>query len=394
MAVAKPQKRVSKKRPPRKKVPIQPVEELPRQLDPHERSKLIKTIETHMLASVIGQDTAIHEITNSLSRLFSGIRDKERPIVTMMFMGPTGVGKTETVKCLAEVLFGRKTAFTRINCQEFSQEFTISKLLGSPPGYVGGDIPPLLSQTNCEKHHKHAVEKKMGIFADDAADVLKKSLPASGKYVSLVLFDEIEKAHPKLWNSLLGILEDGHLTLGNNEEVDFTRSVIVLTSNVGSENMGRKISEGFLGFRATTTLDMDIREAAFEAAKKVFPYEFLNRFDEIVVYNVLQENDLTQILEILLADVQKRLLDSKAPVMIHFTTPLKKYLLKKGTDPQFGARPMKRLVEREIVTPLSNIVASKQVAGADVVRASLKHDKVVFIKENPKAKTSKLVFPG
>ena len=181
-------------------------------LDPGERNTQLRRFRTLMENMVVGQPGPIDAISNSFSRVLAGVGDPESPVLTLMLMGPTGVGKTETVRCLAESLFGSRKAYTRINCQEYSAHYNLSKLLGSPPGYVGGEIKPLLSQENLERHHKQAIEEGRGLFNEQLAR-LQRFAPDEGKNLSLILFDEIEKAHPKLWNLLLGILEDGTLVL-------------------------------------------------------------------------------------------------------------------------------------------------------------------------------------
>ena len=249
---------------------------------------------------VVGQPAATDRISDCFSRLIAGIHDPERPLLTMMFMGPTGVGKTETVRCLAESLFGDRRAYTRINCQEFSAHYNISKLLGSPPGYVGGEIRPLLAQENLNKHHVKAIDRQSGMICEEGGRLTELFPADSERRLSIVLFDEIEKAHPKMWNTLLGILEDGHLVLANNEEVDFTNSIIILTSNVGSRVMNVSLSRSGIGFDAGQTgeqLDQDIAAAVGREAKKVFPMEFLNRFDELITFQTLKRAHLFEILD-------------------------------------------------------------------------------------------------
>ena len=334
---------------------------------------------------VVGQPTALETVTNSFSRLLSGIHDPERPILTKMLLGPTGVGKTETVRCLAEALFGSRRGYTRINCQEYSAHYNISKLLGSPPGYVGGEIKPLLCQENLDRHHKKAFEEGLGMFNQGLGKVTKVFPEEEKSYMSLVLFDEIEKAHPKLWNMLLGILEDGNLILGNNEEVDFTRSIIVLTTNVGSEAMGKHISRDHIGFHGGfegERLDRDVHEAAMHEAKKVFPFEFLNRFDELIPYDTLKEPHLYQILDNLIANIHIRSIDCTEPFLLQVEQGAKDQLVRVGTDPQFGARPLRRAVESNLVTPISHLISSGQLVRGDLVTVDFHDAEFVFEKES------------
>ena len=353
-------------------------------LNPGDRNPQLARFRELMGRMVIGQPHALETVTNSFSRVLAGISDPERPILTMMLLGPTGVGKTETVRALAEALFGSRKAYVRINCQEYSAHYNLSKLLGSPPGYVGGEIKPLLCQENLDRHHKKAFEEGLGMFHDGMGKVSKLFPDDSGAYLSLVLFDEIEKAHPKLWNMLLGILEDGHLVLGNNEEVNFTHSIIVVTTNVGSESMGAHIARdniGFLGGFEGERLDKDIHEAAMSEAKRVFPFEFLNRFDEMIAYDTLKETHLYEILDNLIANIHIRSIDCAEPFLLRVDALAKTKLVDIGTDPQFGARPLRRAVEMELVTPISNLICSGQIVRGDLITVSIADDGFSFEKE-------------
>ena len=339
---------------------------------------------THMNKMVVGQPAAIDKLTDSFSRLIAGVHDPESPLLTMMFMGPTGVGKTETVRALAETIFGNKRAYTRVNCQEYSAHYNISKLLGSPPGYVGGEIRPLLAQENIDRHHKKALEKQTGMVSEAESKLASMYPPESEKNLSIILFDEIEKAHPKLWNLLLGILEDGTVVLGNNEEVDFRQSIIILTTNVGSEAMGAHLAQTCIGFNTGVTdskMDKDIEDAAIREAKKVFPFEFLNRFDDIITYHTLKERHLYSILDILIAQVHHRSLMCAEPFLLEITKEAKTRLVETGTDIQYGARPLKRVVEKEIVTPISHYICSDQIRKGDLITVDLANEGFVFRKE-------------
>jgi ATP-dependent Clp protease ATP-binding subunit ClpA len=295
------------------------------------------------------------------------------------------------VKALAETIFGKRSAFVRVNCQEFSSEFTVSKLFGSPPGYVGNDVEPMLSQDNLDRHHKEAQAEGRGVFAEGEGKIAKLFPQVKSHYLSIVLFDEVEKAHPKLWNALLGMMEDGHLTLGNNKTVDFTRSLIVITTNVGAAEMSETLRHKSIGFAVQTddeALNRDIQGKAIEAAKEVFPYEFLNRFDDIICFRVLTRTDLKKILDLMLQDVYKRLLTAQVPIILHYSQPYISRLLAEGTDPQFGARPMRRAVERMLVAPLSRLIASNQVKAGDVVSVRVKDGEPVFVREGREGKTA------
>ncbi len=361
-------------------------------LDPTRRSSQVSRFESMLRERVVGQETAIEAILDSFSKILAGIRNQERPLLTLLFLGPTGVGKTETVKALAEAIFGKRNAFVRVNCQEFSSEFTVSKLFGSPPGYVGNDVEPMLSQDNLDRHHKEAQAEGRGVFAEGEGKIAKLFPHVKSHYLSVVLFDEVEKAHPKLWNALLGLMEDGHLTLGNNKTVDFTRSIIIITTNVGSEQMSETLRQKTIGFNVQfdeDQINQDIKHKAIEAAKEVFPYEFMNRFDDIVCFRVLNSDDLRKVLNLMLQDVYKRLLGAQMPIILHYSQPYLDLMLKEGTDPQFGARPMRRAVERLLVAPLSRLIASNQVKAGDVVSVKVRKGEPVFTREGADPKPAK-----
>ena len=340
---------------------------------------------SRMRKMVVGQPGAIDKVADSFSRLIAGIHDPESPLLTMMFMGPTGVGKTETVRALAETIFGNRRAFTRINCQEYSAHYNISKLLGSPPGYVGGEIRPLLAQENIDRHHRKALESQTGLITEPGGKLAQLYPPESDRCLSIVLFDEIEKAHPKLWNLLLGVLEDGTVVLGNNEEVDFRQSVIILTTNVGSAAMGQHLAQNSIGFDPGTSrerLDRDVEDAAMREARKVFPFEFLNRFDDIVTFQTLKDAHLYEILDILLTQIHHRSLRCCEPFLLEVTPRAKAWLVETGTDVQYGARPLKRLVEKEVVTRISHLICSEQIRKGDLITVDHVQDQLVFQKES------------
>ncbi len=350
------------------------------------RNEQLIRFATHMNKMVVGQPQAIDRLSDSFSRLIAGVHDPERPLLTMMFMGPTGVGKTETVRSLAETIFGNKRAFTRVNCQEYSAHYNISKLLGSPPGYVGGEIRPLLAQENLDRHHKKALEMQSGMVSESGSKLNRLFPPESERYLNIILFDEIEKAHPKLWNLLLGLLEDGTVVLGNNEEVDFRQSIIILTTNVGSEAMGAHLGQTSIGFSSgkdAADMNKNVEDAAMRAAKKVFPFEFINRFDDIITYRTLEENHLYSILDILIGQIHQRSLMCAEPFLLEITDEAKARLVQAGTDIQYGARPLKRIVEKEIVTPISHHICSDQIRKGDLITVDVDEGsgELVFRKE-------------
>ena len=270
----------------------------------------------------------------------------------MLFLGPTGSGKTRVVEAAAEVLFNEPHTVVKIDCAEFQHSHEIAKLIGSPPGYLGHrETSPMLTQENLDKAH-----------TDDTK-------------LTFVLFDEIEKASDSLWQLLLGILDKATLTLGDNRRVDFSRTIVIMTSNLGAREMSEMISGG-IGFAPTKTdqakedneIDTKIYRTALEAAKRKFSPEFMNRIDKVVVFRSLKEHHLRQILDIELRSVQDRITESAGTKFVfECTTEAKEFLLSEGIDLKYGARHLKRSVERFLVYPLSNLVATQQVETGDFV---------------------------
>jgi len=347
-------------------------------------------LERTLRENVIGQDQAIERLVCASTRLLSGLRDPSRPQLTTLLLGPTGVGKTETAKALASALFGSPHAMTRVDCEEYAHGHEVSKLLGSPPGYVGGDIEPILSQRSIDAAHRaHRQAREAGSTDVTLVDALHGG--EEGYYHSVILFDEIEKAHPILWNALLGILEDGRLTLGNNETVDFTHSIIIMTSNVGGRRMGEEMERTTLGFRTSTGegeddgaqrddigLRASIDLSAVEAAREVFPPEFLNRLDEILVYGPLAEDDMDRILAKFIGDLHRRALEAGTPLVVDVAPDARAHLIDAGIDVRFGARPLRRAVERQLVDPLSRLIATGALGPGDVVEVDVEGDELAF----------------
>jgi ATP-dependent Clp protease ATP-binding subunit ClpA len=294
---------------------------------------------------------------SSLYQIFlAGMNPLNRPIGTMLFLGPTGSGKTRVVEAAAEVLFGDADAIVKIDCAEFQHSHEIAKLIGSPPGYLGHrETSPLLSQENLNRMH---------------TDELK---------LSLVLFDEIEKASDSLWQLLLGILDKATLTLGDNRRVDFSRTIVIMTSNLGAREMMELISGG-IGFAGSkgnllhddADVDQKIYRTAVEAARRKFSPEFMNRIDKVVVFRSLKEHHLRQILDLELHAVQDRVMASAGTKFVfQCSETAKDMLLREGLDVKYGARHLKRSVERLLVSPLSNLVASEQVGFGDLIHVDL-----------------------
>jgi ATP-dependent Clp protease ATP-binding subunit ClpB len=319
-------------------------------LDTSQKSRQAHQFAQQLRARIVGQDDAVEAMSDLFQVFLAGMTPPTRPVGTMLFLGPTGSGKTRVAEAVAEVLLGDARALVKIDCAEFQHAHEIAKLIGSPPGYIGHrETSPLLSQENLDRHHRPDLK------------------------LSIVLFDEIEKASEALWQLLLGILDKATLTLGDNRQVDFSRTVVIMTSNLGAKAMVDMVSGG-IGFvrRAEaldeTGLDHQLTQTGLEAARRTFSPEFMNRIDRTIIFRSLGDENLRQILDLELRNVQQRLLSSgRARFLIRCTPAAKDILLKDGSDPRYGARHLKRAVEKRIVLPLSSLVATDQVTSGDVV---------------------------
>ena len=340
-------------------------------LDPDQKSPRAKEFEDKLSARIVGQERAVRRMSGLFQIYLAGMNNPSRPIGTMLFLGPTGSGKTRVVEAAAEVLFGEPHAVVKIDCAEFQHSHEIAKLIGSPPGYLGHrETSPMLTQENLDKAH-----------TDDTK-------------LTFVLFDEIEKASDSLWQLLLGILDKATLTLGDNRRVDFSRTVVIMTSNLGAREMSEMISGG-IGFAPTKTgkaqedneIDTKIYRTALEAARRKFSPEFMNRIDKVVVFRSLKEYHLRKILDIELYQVQARITESAGTKFIfECTDEAKEFLLSEGIDLKYGARHLKRAIERFLVYPLSNLVATQQVETGDLVLIDFDEDskKLTFSKQSGK----------
>jgi ATP-dependent Clp protease ATP-binding subunit ClpA len=322
---------------------------------------------------IVGQDEAIQQIVNIYQMYLTGMSAPGRPIGNFLFLGPTGSGKTRIVEATAEALIKNPRAVIKIDCAEFQHSHEIAKLIGSPPGYLGHrETHPLLSQEVLNQYHTDTVK------------------------VSFVLFDEIEKASDSLWNLLLGILDKATLTLGDNRKVDFSRAMIFMTSNLGASEMSAMLSPK-LGFNAGEAarrsqngetdekLDNKIKRSGVEAARRKFTPEFINRLDKIVTFRPLGSPELQKILDIELNMVQQRIFNTANEKSFVFkaTDAAKRYLLQEGTDMKYGARHLKRAIERLLVQPMSNLIATDQVHGGDWIKIDFDQSNscMSFIKE-------------
>lgn len=341
-------------------------------LDPERKSPRAKEFEEKLSNLIVGQERGVRRLSGLFQIYLAGMNNPSRPIGTMLFLGPTGSGKTRVVEAAAEVLFGEPHSVVKIDCAEFQHSHEIAKLIGSPPGYLGHrETSPMLTQENLDKAHTDETK------------------------LTFVLFDEIEKASDSLWQLLLGILDKATLTLGDNRRVDFSKTIVIMTSNLGAREMSDMISGG-IGFapgkggakpKEDTEIDTKIYRTALEAAKRKFSPEFMNRIDKVVVFRSLKEHHLRRILDIELASVQDRITESAGTKFVfECSDAAKEFLLQEGIDLKYGARHLKRSIERFLVYPLSNLVATQQVETGDFVLVDFdkEKDSLVFTKHSGK----------
>ncbi len=323
-------------------------------LDPKRTGKDASYLEYRLRQLIAGQDDAIGQIVNMFQMYTTGLTSPGRPIGSFLFLGPTGTGKTRLVEAAAECLLRRPSPVVKIDCAEFQHSHEIAKLIGSPPGYLGHrETQALLSQDALNQY-----------WNDDIK-------------LSFVLFDEIEKASDALWNLLLGILDKGILTLGDNRKVDFSRAMIFMTSNLGASEMSQ-IGNPKMGFARAlrqdgvdpVKLDAKMAKTGVEAARRKFTPEFMNRLDKVVVFKSLADKELRRILDIELAMFQHRLLAgvNQKKFVFAVSDDAKGFLLAEGLDPRYGARHLKRSMERLLVQPLSNLLATQQIDDGDCLR--------------------------
>jgi len=335
-------------------------------LDPTMQSPEAEDFARSLRRRVVGQERAIRLLARIYQVYLAGLSAPGRPLANLLLLGPTGSGKTRLVEAAAEALFGDAGAVVKIDCAEFQHGHEIAKLVGSPPGYLGHrETHPLITQETLEQHYTEKVR------------------------VSLVLFDEIEKASDTLWQLLLGILDKATLTLGDNRRVDFSHSLIFLTSNLGSQEMTKLVSGG-LGYTSgprqdDEEVDKKIYRTAMEAARRKFSPEFMNRIDKVVVFRTLKSEHLEKILDMELGRVQERIVSSAVSRQFVFncTPSAREFLLQEGTDSTFGARHLKRSIERHLVFPLSNLLATGQIELGDLVTIDHKPgtSKLTFVRE-------------
>jgi ATP-dependent Clp protease ATP-binding subunit ClpB len=304
--------------------------------------------EEAMFGRVVAQDEAVIALSQLYQLYLAKLTLPNKPIGTLLFLGPTGAGKTRSVEAAAEILFGDPYAMIKVDCAEFQHSHEISKLIGSPPGYLGHrETHPMLSQENIDRFQTKTNK------------------------LTFVLFDEIEKASDALWQLLLGILDKATLTLGDNRRVAFSQCIIVMTSNLGAREMSL-VTEGKLGFEpcwdSAPILNAKLEKIAIEAARRKFSPEFINRLDKIVVFQSLSDIALSRILDIELEILQRRILAAGCGAfIIKYSDDAKQFLLKEGFDRRYGARPLKRAIERYLVVPISNMIATSQLSAGDIL---------------------------
>jgi ATP-dependent Clp protease ATP-binding subunit ClpB len=334
-------------------------------LDPSKRSTDTIDFQTALRGKIVGQEEGVQALVDLYQVFRAGLNSPGRPVGNLLFLGPTGSGKTRIVEAAAEILFGEARAVIKIDCAEFQHSHEIAKLIGSPPGYLGHrETHPLITQESLAASH---------------TDKLK---------LSFLLFDEIEKASDALWQLLLGMLDKATLTLGDNRKVDLSSTVIFLTSNLGGGEIA-ELMHGGLGFvqpgdKPIAGLNEKVQRTALEAARRKFSPEFMNRLDKVVVFHPLKREQLQEVLDIELGEVQQRVLDTaKGQFLFRVTDAGRHFLLQEGTDQRYGARHLKRAIERHVVYPLANLLATDQVTLGDLVRIDWDeiHKQLTFVRE-------------
>jgi len=319
------------------------------QLDPSIRSNDTCDFHSSLRAKIVGQEEGVQSLVDMFQVFCAGLNSPGRPVGNLLFLGPTGSGKTRIVEAAAEILFGDARAVIKVDCAEFQHSHEIAKLIGSPPGYLGHrETHPLITQEALSASHTEKLK------------------------LSFLLFDEIEKASDALWQLLLGMLDKATLTLGDNRRVDLSQTVIFLTSNLGGGEI-TELMEGGMGFvrppeKPAAGFDEKIERTAVEAARRKFSPEFMNRLDKVVVFHPLRREQLERVLEIELGQVQQRVLETaKGQFLFRVTDNGRNFLLQEGTDQRYGARHLKRSIERHVVYPLANLLATEQVHLGDLV---------------------------
>ncbi|RME87142.1 MAG: AAA family ATPase, partial [Anaerolineae bacterium] len=320
-----------------------------------EAEKLLH-MEERLHERIIGQDEAIHAVADAIRRARSGLKDPRRPIGSFIFIGPSGVGKTELAKALAWFMFDDEDALVRIDMSEYREQHTVSRLFGAPPGYVGYEEGGQLTEAVRRRPYR------------------------------VILFDEIEKAHPEVWNALLQILDDGRMTDGQGNVVDFRNTILIMTSNLGTEYVRKG---GTLGFLQQTDDDEErqAHEKIEKALKSTFRPEFLNRIDEIIIFSPLSVEQMERIVDLQMKEIQERL--GEHGITVRLTPAARTWLARKGYDPTFGARPLRRALQKHVESPLSVKLLSGELSGGGIVEVDVDEEKdtLTFRAAEPAQKT-------
>jgi ATP-dependent Clp protease ATP-binding subunit ClpB len=311
-----------------------------------EEAKKLSRMEEDLQEKVVGQNNAVKLVSDAVKRSRAGIADPNRPIGSFLFLGPTGVGKTELSKALASFMFDDQDALLRIDMSEFMEKHSVSKIIGSPPGYVGHEEGG--SITEKVRHRPYAV----------------------------ILLDEIEKAHPEVFNVLLQVLDSGHLTDAKGRKVNFKNTIIIMTSNIGAEHIDRMSNFGFTKDRGDAAQYVQAKDKVMESLKNYFRPEFLNRLDEIIIFDILSPETIRNIVEMQVEEVRKRL--ASKDIVLTVTNEVYDYLSKEGYDPKFGARPLKRIIQSKILTPVASMMVGQGMLRGGTVHVFMKKDQLSF----------------
>ena len=324
------------------KIPLEKMKE--------EESERLLKLDEAMHQRVIGQEEAVAAVVKAVRRGRVGLKDPKRPIGSFLFLGPTGVGKTELSKALAESVYGDETSIIRVDMSEYMEKHSVSKMIGSPPGYVGYDEGGQLS----EKVRRNPY--------------------------SLILFDEIEKAHQDVFHILLQVLDEGHITDSQGRKVDFKNTIIIMTSNAGAQNIVNPKSLGFATSENEGVNYEKMKEKVMEEVKFTFKPEFINRIDDIIVFHTLQKDEIKQIAKLQLTQLAERA-DKQLTISLHYEESVYDFVMKKGYDEKYGARPLKRVIQSKIEDSLAEEILKGAVKKGDSIRVSEKEDKIYFEKE-------------
>ena len=394
-------------------------------IDTDKESIFLQRLREKINLEVVGQDRAIRHILRSVAAYYSGLKDPRRPIGGFIFAGPTGVGKTWLAKVFARHFLKGSDRYrdylTRIDCSTLSQEHEVARLIGSPPGYVAYGEPSMLSQTNIDSYH---FDVTVGDDDDQFAESLRRfeaenagrnnrardeesfalefEYRAHKPYCSIIVFDEIEKAHPHIWNVLLQIMEEGELQLGKSgKKTIFSNSIIILTTNIGQRNI-QEMLKGGIGFKVPQqdiqdkSLDQKIYETVKNNVEKKFPPELFKRLD-LVVFRPLRKEDFANILDLFLSEEQEKLDElvkkiSQPQIEIEYTLKAKMFLLDKGVDIHYGARALRSIIEKYVRAPISNGLSSREIQFGDKILVDAEDDKLAFFRQ-PRPEVQPVIEP-